>query len=109
MKLIVDDEIILKTVQLEDVENRYKVIEENRKFLKRWLEWFDFFQSMMYHKRKRGCGYGKSGKTEAVDRGKQSHRLFRRCGSQHRVMYVSPPYRYQFTRGLIPVTLVPST
>ena len=31
MELIVDDEIILKTVQLEDVENRYKVIEE--KFL----------------------------------------------------------------------------
>lgn len=44
MELIVDDEIILKTVQLEDVENRYKVIEENRNFLKRWLGWLNFYE-----------------------------------------------------------------
>ena len=44
MEIIVDDEIILKTVQLEDVEDRYRVIDENREFLKKWLGWLDFYE-----------------------------------------------------------------
>ena len=45
MKLIVDDEITLKTVQLDDIESRYKVIDENREFLKKWLGWLDFYKT----------------------------------------------------------------
>lgn len=44
MKLIVDNEITLKTVQLSDVEIRYKIINENRDFLKKWLGWLDFYK-----------------------------------------------------------------
>lgn len=44
MQLIIDDEITLKTVQLDDVEYRYKVIDENREFLKKWLGWLDFYE-----------------------------------------------------------------
>jgi ribosomal-protein-serine acetyltransferase len=44
MELIVDDEIILKTLQLKDVESRYKAIDENRAFLKKWLGWLDFYK-----------------------------------------------------------------
>ena len=44
MNLIVDREIILKTLQTDDVEYRYKVIEENREFLKKWLGWLDCYK-----------------------------------------------------------------
>lgn len=44
MELVVDDEIILKTQQLDDIKERYQVIDENRDFIKKWLRWPDFYK-----------------------------------------------------------------
>lgn len=45
MKIKVSEEIMLKTLELQDVEYRYKVIDENREFLKKWLGWLDLYES----------------------------------------------------------------
>lgn len=45
MEIKVNENIILKTLELEDVEYRYKVIDENRKFLRKWLGWLDMYES----------------------------------------------------------------
>ena len=44
MKLKLDDEIVLKSFELNDVEKRYKVIDNNRKFLIQWLSWLDLYK-----------------------------------------------------------------
>ena len=41
MILNVNSEIYLKTLDMSDVEERFKVIENNREHLKKWLGWLD--------------------------------------------------------------------
>ena len=45
MQIEVSEKIILKTLELQDVEERYKVIDKNRKFLRQWLGWLDLYKS----------------------------------------------------------------
>lgn len=41
MKINIDNNLYLKTIDMSDVNYRFKVIEENRTFLRQWLGWLD--------------------------------------------------------------------
>lgn len=41
MKINIDNDLYLKTIDMSDVDYRFKVIEENRTFLRQWLGWLD--------------------------------------------------------------------
>lgn len=41
MKINIDNDLYLKTIDMSDVDYRFKVIEENKIFLRQWLEWLD--------------------------------------------------------------------
>lgn len=41
MKINIDNDLYLKTLDMSDVDYRFKVIEENRTFLRQWLGWLD--------------------------------------------------------------------
>lgn len=45
MEIIVNEQIVLKTLNLNDVEERYAVIDKNREFLRKWLGWLDMYES----------------------------------------------------------------
>lgn len=45
INLNVDNEIALKTLELDDIAERYKVIDDNREFLRKWLGWVDFYKN----------------------------------------------------------------
>jgi ribosomal-protein-serine acetyltransferase len=42
MEIKIDNDLYLKTLEMNDVEKRFKVINDNRDFLKKWLGWLDY-------------------------------------------------------------------
>jgi len=46
MIINVDSEIKLKTVELDDVENRYGIMMKNKEYLKKWLGWLDYYKNV---------------------------------------------------------------
>ncbi len=45
MKIVVNEDIVLASLIFDDVEERYKVIDSNREFLRKWLGWLDYYTS----------------------------------------------------------------
>ena len=45
MEFKVDENIVLKSFTVDDVEERYDIIDKNREFLKKWLGWLDFYHN----------------------------------------------------------------
>lgn len=39
------DELIMKSIDLLDISNRYNLVIRNKEFLGKWLEWVDFYKS----------------------------------------------------------------
>lgn len=45
MEIKIDEDIVLKSFTIDDAEERYRIIDTNREFLKKWLGWLDFYHS----------------------------------------------------------------